>query len=101
MSNLILKIIEPAELELDDAFQYYENELCGLGSKFIDSFRHAINRIISHPSAWICIHDNVRKCRLDKFPFDIIYAIEEEFIIIIAISHHHRKPYYWIDRLEK
>ena len=97
----MLKIIKPAELELDDAFQYYENELFGLGSKFINSFRHAINRIISHPSAWTCIQDNVRKCRLDKFPFDIIYAIEEKMIVIIAISHHHRKPYYWIDRLKK
>jgi len=101
MSNFILKIIEQAELELDDAFEYYENELSGLGIKFINSFRHAINRIISHPLAWTYIQDNVRKCRLDKFPYDIIYAIEEEFLIIIAISHHQRKPFYWIDRLDK
>lgn len=99
MSSLILKIIEQAEHELDDAFDYYENELPGLGIKFINSFKHAINRIITHPTAWTCIEENVRKCRLDKFPFDIIYALEEKFIIVVAISHHHRKPFYWIERL--
>lgn len=41
MSSLLLKIIEQAENELDDAFEYYENELPGLGIKFINSFRHA------------------------------------------------------------
>ena len=100
MSSIKIKIIEQAEYELDDAFEYYENELSGLGTKFINSFRHAINRIINHPTAWKCLQDNVRKCRLEKFPFDIIYAIEREYIVIIAVSHHHRRPFYWIDRIE-
>ncbi len=99
MSSLIPKIIEQAEYELDEAFEYYEYELSGLGKQFINSFNHAINRIITHPTAWTCIKENVRKCRLDKFPFDIIYALEEEFVVIVAISHHHRKPFYWIERL--
>ena len=96
-----IKIIEPAELELEDAFNYYENELIGLGTKFIQSFRNATKRILNFPLAWAAVLDDIRKCNLEKFPYTIIYAIENDTIIILAISHHHRKPFYWIDRYSK
>jgi toxin ParE2 len=70
-----IKIIEPAELELDDSYEYYENEPRGLGKKFIEDFRNTLNRIITFPEAWTTIKDNVRKCFLKKFPYSIIYAL--------------------------
>ena len=94
------KIIEPAELELNDAYEYYENELKGLGDRFIMSFRSAVNRILQYPEAWTLIEGNVRKCLLDTFPYYIIYAVSNDFIVILSIAHQHRKPDYWIDRLD-
>jgi plasmid stabilization system protein ParE len=100
MNKIKFKIIEPAEIELDDAFDYYEYELPGLGQKFLDEFKNGINRILTHPYAWSPLQKNVRKCILKKFPFNIVYAIEENLIIILAVAHQHREPYYWIDRLD-
>ena len=40
-----LKIIEPAEIELHDAFEYYEIQNPGLGKKFIEEFNKGISRI--------------------------------------------------------
>ncbi len=94
-----VKIIEPAEIELNDAFEYYENELDGLGYRFIDEFNDAVNRILKHPHAWSSVKNNVRKCILKKFPFKIIYAIHDKLIVILAIAHQRRHPDYWIDRL--
>ena len=99
MSKIKFKIIEPAEMELDDAFDYYEYELAGLGQKFLVEFRKGVKRILAHPSAWSPIQENVRKCVLKKFPYTIVYAIEENLIIILAVAHQHRLPDYWIDRL--
>ncbi len=99
MSEKQLKIIQLAETELDDAFDYYEYELEGLGHKFLQEFRKGIKRILAHPYAWSPIQDNVRKCVLKKFPYTIVYAIEENSIIILALAHQHRQPDYWIDRL--
>ena len=93
------KILEQAELELDDAYDYYEYELEGLGRKFLEEFRGGIKRILNHPRAWSPIRDDVRKCVLKKFPYNIIYAIEEDLIIILAVAHQHRRPDYWIDRI--
>ena len=39
MSKIRFKIYEQAELELDDAHDYYEYELAGFGQKFLEEFR--------------------------------------------------------------
>lgn len=57
-----VKIIEPAEIELNDAFEYYENELEDLGYRFLDEFNDAVNRILKYTHAWSLVKDNVRKC---------------------------------------
>lgn len=100
MSKHRFQIIEPAELELQDIFEYYETESQNLGRRFIREFRRGIKRILQFPYAWPTIESNVRKCTLKKFPFHIIYAVTDELIMILAIAHHRRKPDYWIDRLK-
>jgi len=45
-----VKIIEPAEIELNDAFEYYENELEDLGYRFLEEFNDAVNRILETSS---------------------------------------------------
>ncbi len=98
MSSMKFKIIEPAESELDDAFEFYEYELPGLGLKFIDEFRKGVKRILAYPYAWSPVQDNVRKCVLKKFPYNIV-SVEPDRIVILAIAHQRRKPDYWIDRI--
>lgn len=100
MNKRRLEIIEPAEIELDDAYEYYEYEIEGLGKNFLDEFKKGISRIVLHPLAWSRIQENIRKCVLKKFPYNIIYAIDDDAIIILAVSHQHRHPEYWIDRLK-
>jgi hypothetical protein len=95
-----VQILDPAEIELNDAFEYYENELEGLGYSLLEEFKSGVNRILQYPDAWSPIKENVRKCVLKKFPYSIIYAIHDEIILILAIAHHRRRPDYWIDRLK-
>jgi len=94
-----IKIIEPAELELNDAFEFYEAQTPGLGKRFIEEFNKGIVRIRQHPESWPRIRDNIRKCILNKFPYTIFYAVEPKLVIITAVAHQRRKPDYWIDRL--
>jgi plasmid stabilization system protein ParE len=99
LTKFKFKILEEAELELRDAFYYYEYELPGLGRKFVNEFRRGIKRILQHPFAWSPVEEKVRKCVLKIFPYNIIYAIEDDLIVILAVAHQHRRPEYWTDRL--
>jgi len=88
-----------AQLELDDASEYYELEMPGLGARFREEVKRGIRRIRAYPDAWAKEKDDVRRCLLHKFPYKILYSIEENYIYIIAIAHFHRCPDYWIDRI--
>lgn len=89
-----------ARQELEDAVRYYELEYSGLGRRFKDEVRQAALRIAAYPEAWSIERGDVRKCLLHKFPYKLMYSVEENHILVIAVAHQHRKPDYWIDRNE-
>ena len=92
-----MKILEHAEFEIGDAVDYYEYQLNGLGKRFLHEFNLGVKRIVNFPYAWSPVEDNVHKCILKKFPYNIIYAIEEDRIVILAVAHQRRRPDYWVD----
>lgn len=87
-----------AKQELDDAVHYYELEYEGLGRRFRQEVKKAAIRISEYPMAWSVERGDVRKCLLHKFPYKLLYSIEENHIFVIAVAHQHRKPDYWIER---
>ena len=89
-----------AERELEDAMRYYEVESTGLGKRFRDEVRKAALRIAEYPLAWSVERGDIRKCLLHKFPYKLLYAVEDDHIVIIAVAHQHRKPDYWTDSSE-
>ncbi len=87
-----------ARLELEDAVRYYELEYSGLGNRFKEEVRKAALRIATYPQAWSIERGDVRKCLLHKFPYKLMYSVEENHILVIAVAHQHRKPDYWVER---
>ena len=41
----------------------------------------------------------VRRFRLTRFPYGIIYQVSADTISVLAFAHHRRHPLYWRDRL--
>jgi len=66
--------------------------------RYKEEVRISINRISVFPKAWTIICPNIRKCVMHKFPYNILYSIQENTILIIAIAHQYRRPDYWIDK---
>ncbi|WP_367155173.1 type II toxin-antitoxin system RelE/ParE family toxin [Methylomonas sp. HYX-M1] len=89
---------ELARLELLDAIDYYELEFSGLGKRFQQEVKSAIKRIIQYPDAWPSERNGIRKYVMHKFPYKLIYSLEQDHILIIVVAHQHRKPDYWVDR---
>lgn len=98
LENTIVEFLEPAQEEMDEAFEYYEFEQTNLGYRFINEVKNALQRIISFPDAWQKITINTHRCLVKNFPFGIIYEIRADKILIIAVANLHRKPNYWQNR---
>ncbi len=94
-----VEFIEPASIELDDAIEYYDLQAPGLGKRFLDEILETIELISRFPQLWSQNTENTRKAVLRKFPFNLIYSIEEGTVFIIAVAHQNREPEYWVDRL--
>ena len=87
-----------AEQELNDAVDYYNGCRNGLGLQFAKEIYAAIRNILMFPRAWIPLSQNTRRYLVNRFPYGVIYQIEDEQIVIIAVMHLNRKPGYWEDR---
>jgi plasmid stabilization system protein ParE len=96
-----VRFLEVAEIELDQAFHWYESQAPGLSDAFLIEVLSAAERISLYPKAWQLLEDGVRRCRLNRFPYGLIYAVENGDILVLAIAHLHRKPGYWRDRLKR
>ena len=93
--------LEAAERELRETRQWYEDQSRGLGDHFLTEVQGARKRIEDWPAAWSSLGGGVRRCRLNRFPYGLIYIVEGDGILIIAVAHHHRQPDYWKDRLSE
>ena len=94
-----IRFLEMAQIELDEAIEYYNYESPGLGAEFLTEILNALNRIGTFPEAWHPCSKRTRRCQTRRFPYGIIYQIRQDEILIIAIANLHRKPDYWKDRI--
>jgi plasmid stabilization system protein ParE len=95
-----IRFVETAEAELDAALRYYEGESPGLGAEFLTEVISVVNRIAEFPEAWQEVESGIRRCRLSRFPYGIIYSREGGGILVLAVAHLHRKPESWTARLK-
>lgn len=96
---MIVRLLEVAQLELEEAVSYYNNQAPGLGDAFVVETVATIERIRRFPDAWHPLGAEVRRCRLRRFPYGLIYAFDTAEILIVATALLHRHPDYWRDRI--
>ena len=87
-----------AQQELDDAVAWYNKQAPGLGQDFLDELDRAVRRAVAFPFSCPEIDPGVRRCLLARFPYGLIYGIDQETIVVVAVAHLHREPRYWIGR---
>jgi toxin ParE2 len=95
-----VRFLKVAQEELSEAVRYYESQVPGLGGDFLLAATAAIERIVQYPEAWQRVDAELRRCRLGKFPYGLIFTAESEELLIVAVSHLHERPRAWRDRIE-
>jgi plasmid stabilization system protein ParE len=96
-----VRFLEIAEIELDQAVRWYGAQAPGLGNAFLIEVLSAAERIAGFPEAWHPLGEGLRRCRLSRFPYGLIYTIDNGDILVLAVAHLHRRPDRWRDRLQR
>lgn len=88
-----------AEKELEQIEEHYDSIREVLGDEFRDEIRKTISRMLKFPNGWPPLSATVRRCRLNKFPYEFIYYVNPTEVYILAVRHHRRNPDYWMYRI--
>jgi hypothetical protein len=72
-----------------------------LGNRFLNTVDQLIEHIQQAPDSFKIIFGEVRKTRLSRFPYHVVYWLDTDMdsIHILALAHTSREPGYWKDRL--
>ena len=95
---MTIHLLEPAQAELDEAIAWYAEHAPGLGDAFLLETLKAIQLIEQFPQAWHPLTPHIRRCRLRRFPYSVVYTQDGNDLLVLAIAHQHRKPDYWRNR---
>ena len=95
-------VFHPAALtEYGEAVEFYAERRVALAQAFINAVEDAIFRIVESPDRWTVVDEDIRRCLTRKFPYGILYTIEEDYILILAVMHCSREPGYWKERVRE
>ena len=98
---IAIEVRPEARAELQQAFAWYEEKQAGLGYQFLFAADATIDRIRRHPEMFPLIEDAVRKALLRRFPYAVLFEVEDVRITVIAVYHGRRRPHGWSDRISE
>ncbi len=86
-------VIRPeAEDDLKEAFSWYEDRRKGLGYNFLLRVEAGLRFIERNPVISPPEYKGARKYLIKRFPYKIIYLVENNKIIVLAVIHGKRSP---------
>jgi toxin ParE1/3/4 len=89
-----------AEDDILDAVEWYSEHDPKLAKKFVASIQETLASILSDPERIETIGSGIRGAPVRKFPYRVIFRIEDELVQVVAVSHHSRRQGYWNKRLD-
>jgi hypothetical protein len=87
-----LIVLYAAEVDLQLAYQRYEDQQTGLGTKFLEYVESGILQVRRFPQSGFQITQKHRRLLLKKFPYEIFYSIYPTRIVVSAILDLTQNP---------
>ena len=92
-------LLHQAELDIEGAYDWYENQSSGLGQEFLRNVEACLALIKRNPEIYSVVYRNFRRGLVRRFPFAIFYEREANDLVIYAVFHCSQDPVKWKKRL--
>lgn len=87
-----------AQAELREAAAYYQKRRGGLGEKLLEAVQEITAKAHQNPRRCSPISPVYRCCRVERFPYGVVYRVDGDDMFVVAVMHFKRKPGYWKGR---
>jgi plasmid stabilization system protein ParE len=84
-----------AEIDLSEAYDWYEGRRVGLGEEFLSSVEACLEGIKRFPAMYAVVHDDFRRALIRRFPYAVLYEHTEIVVTVYAVFHTSRDPDKW------
>ena len=95
-----VRIAAAATEEFTEAVRWYETRRPGLGAELYDAVNATIDGIERQPEigATVYVDPKSRRVPVVRFPYHVVYRVENDETVILAIAHMKRRPGFWKHR---
>lgn len=98
---LPLELYDEALAEMAGAIEYYDEQREGLGAQFREAIEATLSSIQERPFSYpVTTGSNVRRVVMNRFPFVIVYRVENDMIVVVSVFHTSRNPIIWKGRID-
>lgn len=87
-----LIVLDPVADEVAEAAVYYDSQQPGLGLALLDEWERALVKIQRAPEGYQKKVKNFRQALLDRFPYLIVFLIEDSTIFVNRFINVRRHP---------
>ena len=94
-----LVVTPEVEVDIAEAYQWYETRRRGLGEEFLSSIEACVKSTCREPGIYPIVHGCCRRALIRRFPYVVFFEHEEGTITIYAVFHTSRDPAKWRQRL--
>ncbi len=83
-----------AQQDYEQSLEWYMERSVEAAEKFVIAIDNALQLICDNPTRWRNKYKNFHEISLKKYPFTIIYTIDEDksLVVVSSIYHHKRNP---------
>lgn len=94
-----VRFLTIAEAEVNKAVSWYQEQTEDQSLNFLAELDRAVRVITLYPLLGFQIEPDICRFLFRRFPYSLIYGIDNDTIVVIAVAHDHREPRYWTDRI--
>ena len=91
-------ICSAAEDDYTQSLRWYAARSIEAADDFDSEFDRALSQIVDSPERFPACDERHRFFLMRRFPFQIIYRLQNGDVAIIAVAHTSRSPGYWANR---
>ena len=90
-----LRLTPEAELDLDEAYSWYQTQAPGRAAGFLPAVDRCIASIRRNPEAYQLVDPTVRRALLRRFPYAVFYEVRAIEVVVYAVFHCAGNPRVW------
>ncbi len=99
--NQRLRFFEEAASEIEHERGWYRDKSDVAEAGFLRELEHALEAVAERPGSWPRYLAGTRRYVFPKFPFSLVYFVEDGVVFVVSLAAEHRRPGYWRERLDK